>query len=143
MRRAQYRLARAEGDAEDAECVVHYFGPGQGGMVEANVSRWLGQFAQPDGRPTAPGSGGAKVAKLTANGLAVTVVEAQGTYASGSMMPGAAPSAPKPGWALLGAIAETKSGPWFFKLTGPQKSTQKWRGSFDALVASLQSQPTP
>jgi hypothetical protein len=140
MRRAQYRLARAEGDAEDAECIVHYFGPGQGGMVEANVSRWLSQLAQPDGRATADV---AKVEKRAVNGVTVTVVEASGTYAPGAMGPMQTAPEPKAGWALVGAIVETPSGPWFFKLTGPQKTAQKWRASFDALVASLQPEKHP
>ena len=43
MRRAQYRLAREEGDAEDAELTVFYF-PGQGGAIQANIDRWVGMF---------------------------------------------------------------------------------------------------
>ena len=30
--------------AGDAETVVFYFGPGQGGGVESNIARWAGQF---------------------------------------------------------------------------------------------------
>jgi len=64
----------------------------------------------------------------------VTVVRAEGTYASG--MPGG-PTTPKPGWALLGAIAEGPSGAVFFKLTGPKKGVAAARPAFEALVASL------
>ena len=39
MRKAQYRLARAQGDGEDGECVVYFFGAGGGGGVEANLER--------------------------------------------------------------------------------------------------------
>ncbi len=49
MRKAQYRLPRAEGDAEDAECVVYYFGAQGGGGLEANIERWCSQFEQVDG----------------------------------------------------------------------------------------------
>jgi hypothetical protein len=43
MRRAQYRVT---GEAGDGECVVFYFGPGQGGDAQANAERWAGQFEQ-------------------------------------------------------------------------------------------------
>ncbi len=49
MRRAQYRVPAESGDGE---CVVFYFGPGQGGGAQANADRWAGQFEQPDGRPS-------------------------------------------------------------------------------------------
>jgi hypothetical protein len=29
---------------QDAECVVYFFGEGQGGSPEANIARWKGQF---------------------------------------------------------------------------------------------------
>jgi len=60
MRAAQYTVG-------DAECVVYFFGPGQGGTVEANIARWSGQFAAPDGKPAA-----AKVTKSNVHGLPVT-----------------------------------------------------------------------
>ena len=46
MRFAQYRVP---GPAGDGECVVFYFGPGQGGDPMANAVRWAGMFTQPDG----------------------------------------------------------------------------------------------
>ena len=45
MRTAEYFV---EGD-ESALMTVFYFGAGQGGSVEANVNRWVGQMQQPDG----------------------------------------------------------------------------------------------
>jgi len=49
MRVAQYALPRAAGDTEDGELIVYFFG-GQGGSVQANLDRWVGQMEQPDGR---------------------------------------------------------------------------------------------
>ena len=40
MRAATYMV-------DGAECVVYFFGAGQGGSIEANVERWKGQFRQP------------------------------------------------------------------------------------------------
>ena len=51
MRAASYTIPPAAGDSEGGECVVYYFGSGQGGGVEANIKRWIGQFTAPDGGP--------------------------------------------------------------------------------------------
>jgi hypothetical protein len=57
-----------------AECVVYFFGKGQGGTVETNLARRRGQFTL-NGQP-AP----AKSAKKTAHGLNVTTMDVRGTY---------------------------------------------------------------
>ena len=44
MRAAQFGVL-GKGGKPVGECVFFYFGPGQGGGVQANVQRWLGQFA--------------------------------------------------------------------------------------------------
>ena len=49
MRVAQYKLPKADGDAEDASLVLYYFGAAQGGSTQANVERWINQIKQPDG----------------------------------------------------------------------------------------------
>jgi hypothetical protein len=136
MRQAQYAAPKVACDTEDAELVVFYFGPGQGGKVDDNLTRWYGQFTQPDGGSTRDQ---AKIDKRTVNGLNVTTVQVQGTFDGGGMM-GQSASGPKPGWALLGAIAETPAGPWFFKMTGPAKTVAAARAPFDALVASFKLQ---
>src|SRR5205814_10669290 len=43
MRLATYVIA-GHGGTDDAQCAVYFFGPGQGGDVEANLSRWRGEF---------------------------------------------------------------------------------------------------
>src|SRR3982750_2494524 len=63
MRVVTYRIA---GDVEPAELGVFFFGSGgQGGSVDANVQRWIGQFA--------PESGSAKPSQRveTINGIRV------------------------------------------------------------------------
>src|SRR2546421_3675356 len=77
MRVAQYKLPKAEGDAEDASLVVYYFGPAQGGSVDANIDRWISQMEQPSsGSPKEK----AKTQTLTVNGLKVTTVDVAGNY---------------------------------------------------------------
>ena len=134
MRRAQYRLPKVDGDREDAQVVVFYFG-GSGGSVQANVDRWVGMFTKEDGTPAADAS---KVSKKQVNGLPVTIVDVSGTYNSQSMGPmGSAQgsdSASKPHFRMLAAVAETSTGPWFIRLTGPKNTVDKWEKSFFTFV---------
>src|ERR671910_905259 len=63
MRAATYTIPAAAGGGT-AECVVNYFGPGQGGSVAANVERWRGQVLGADGKPAT-----AKIDKRTVRGV--------------------------------------------------------------------------
>lgn len=132
MRAATYRIPALKTDPEAAELGVFYFGQGEGGGVDANVQRWLGQFTKPDGSPAAPS---ATVKKETIKGLPVTTVDVKGTYAGGGPMMGA--TASKPGFRLLGAIVEGPQGAVFFKLTGPEKTVGSAEKPFRKLLESL------
>ncbi|WP_437738624.1 hypothetical protein [Sorangium sp. So ce1335] len=126
MRKATYRIKRAAGDPEDAELSVMP----AGGSVDANITRWVGQFSEKS-------ADSPKRSELKVNDIKVTVVEVKGTFA-GSGMPGMPVSDPKAKHALLGAIAEMPSGDlWFFKMTGPEKTVTGARADFDKLVNSL------
>jgi hypothetical protein len=76
MRVAEFTLPRAAGDAEDAQLIVYYFG-GQGGSIDANIERWVGQMQQADGQPS---SAVAKRETRKVNGLTLTLVDVSGTY---------------------------------------------------------------
>jgi hypothetical protein len=132
MRVAEWSLGKADGDQEDASAVVFHF-PGMGGGVQANLDRWYTQFEQPDGRPT---SEVARVSSRTVADLRVTITDVSGTFSGGGMM-GGAPSTPQPNFRMVAAIVETDAGPWFFKLTGPGRTVERWRASFDQFVVSL------
>ncbi len=130
MRRATYVVPRAAGDSEDGELGVFYFGPGEGGAIDANVKRWVGQFS---------GVAESKVRRenRAANGLKQHTVEIDsGTFASG--MPGM-DTKPKPGFGLIGGIVESPSGPVFFKLTGPSKTVRAAEPAFYALLDSVKA----
>lgn len=125
MRAAQYV-------AGDAECVVYFFGPGQGGTVDANIARWSSQFAGADGKP-AP----SKVTKSMVHGLPVTRMDVSGTYTASG---GAAVTSqtPKAGNRMLAAIVEGPGGNLFVKFSGPAKTIAAQTAAFDALIASFQ-----
>lgn len=125
MRKATYKVAKADGDPEDAELAISQ----AGGGVDANVERWSKQFEKGASDTT-------RREERTVGELKVTIVELTGTFASG--MPGADTS-PKTDWAMLGAIVETQPQTTFFKLTGPKKTVMAAKADFDKLVASLRA----
>jgi hypothetical protein len=130
LRLAQYRVP---GSGGDAECIVFYFGPGQGGDPMANARRWAGQFRQPDGSPSLDRM---TMSDLDSSSVPVRLVEITGTYDGGMTMT-AAPPEEKPGYMLLGAIAQGADAPWFFKLTGPEATVRAERDSFIRMMRSL------
>lgn len=133
MRLATYAVPPAAGDADAGECGVYYFGQGQGGSVDANLDRWIGQFSQADGKPS---KAAAKVATRTIHSLKVTTVDVSGAY-SGMGGPRAPQGPPKPGYRLLGAIVEGPQGSVFFKFAGPSKTVAQNQMGFEKMLLSL------
>ncbi|MBS2013670.1 MAG: hypothetical protein JST00_12320 [Deltaproteobacteria bacterium] len=118
MRLATYKIPGPDGDAEVSVSQA-------GGSIEANATRWIGQF-DAEAQRTAK-----KTTKKVA-GFEVTIVEVQGNYSGGM---GGAGGGPHVG--LLGAIVATPGMPHFFKITGPEKTVASARAELDALLASL------
>ena len=135
MRKAQFSLPRASGDSEDGELTVFYFGMGQGGSTEANISRWIGQVSQPDGSSSRDK---AKIRQSEVSGFRMTLVDVSGTLRA-SNMPGVPQRPARPGYRLLGAVLESSQGPWFFKLVGPEKTISRWAESFRQFIESAKS----
>ena len=129
LRRAQFRL---RGPGGEAECVVFYFGPGQGGDAQANAERWVGQFAPSGGDSPTPRPA---TRKVTVNGLAVLLVEASGTYVGG--MAGGPPGPALADFMLLGAIVGGPDANWFFKATGPRATLEQHRVAFERMIRSV------
>jgi len=132
MRKAEYLLP-GEG-AGDGSLAVFYFGPNQGGGVDANIERWYGQFTQPDGGST---KDRARRWNKEVRGMTVTLIDIQGTFNPGGMGMGAAPE-PMDGYRMLGAVVESPVGAFFFKLTGPQATLEHWNEAFEQYIDSMQ-----
>ena len=132
MRVAQFTLPRADGDDDDAELVVYYFG-GSGGSVDANMQRWVGQMQQPDGTSS---SAVAKRETRHVNGLTVTLLDVTGTYIA-ETAPGASSHHHNANYRLRAGVVETSNGPYYIKLTGPQKTVARWDRAFNEFVASM------
>ena len=135
MRVAEFTLPRAAGDAEDAQLIVYYFG-GQGGSIDANIQRWVGQMQQADGQPS---SAVAKRETRKVNGLTLTLVDVSGTYIA-EMAPGAAAHHNQPHYRLRAGVIETSNGPYFVKLTGPEGTVTKWDRAYNQFVSSFKLQ---
>ncbi|HEY7056324.1 MAG TPA: hypothetical protein VH458_07365 [Vicinamibacterales bacterium] len=135
MRVAEFVVPRVADDREDAEVIVYYFG-GQGGRADANITRWIGQMQQPDGRPSAEV---AKRETRTVNGLNASIVEVAGTFVA-EVRPGASEHFNKPAYRMRAAVVETPAGPYFVKLTGPDKTVTAAVHAFDQFLESMHVQ---
>ena len=124
MRKAQVLLSSQDGDSEDGELAVFYFGTGSAGSIDANLDRWRGQMKGAEG----------DTKKSSLNGLAVTTLDITGTYvSSGPMMQG---GETKPDFRMIASIVESPAGAYYFKLTGPQKTIAHWHVSFTQFTNS-------
>ncbi len=133
VRAAQYVIPHAAEDTDDAELILFFFGASKGGGVDDNLTRWYGQFTQPDGRP----SRDAAVRTIrTVNGLHVTAVDLAGTYV-GAQMPGGEKPEPRARFRMLAAVIEGDGGPWFLKAVGPAATMAQAKDAFDRLHESL------
>jgi hypothetical protein len=131
MRAATYTIEPAAGDTASAECVVYFFGAGQGGSVKDNLDRWKGQMVAPGGKPTE-----AKIAKRAIHGLTVTTIDASGDY-TGMGGPMASSKSMLSNYRLLGAIIEGAGGNVFIKFTGPAKTIVASEAKFEQLLNSF------
>lgn len=118
MRKAQLNIT---GDGGTAEVTFFYFGPGQGGSVQANVDRWIGQFQD----------GYSDTQTETEGSTEITFVKAEGTFLSG--MPGT-PSTPLTGYAMRGAILASSEGDVYVKMTGPEGLVKTSAPAFEKMV---------
>ena len=133
MRVADFTLPRAAADAEDATATLYFFG-GTGGSIQANLDRWIGQIAQPDGTPSSAVARSTKLASTS--GLSITHVDLTGTYVA-EVTPGSAERHNKPGFRLRAAVVETPDGPYFVKVVGPAATLAKWDAAISSFLRSL------
>jgi hypothetical protein len=133
MRLLQFTVPAAD-EAGAAELVVYYFGPGQGGSLDANVSRWASQFSSGDG-PVEP-----VITPLTGN-LPATLVELTGSYARGV---GVGPVGDAlPNRTLLAGVVETPRGNLYPQLYGPSDVVAKHKTDFVSFITGISQDPSP
>ncbi len=127
MRAGQLVYKQKSQYLEDVEMVIYFFGEGQGGGIEANINRWVGQF---QGTPEK------KIEKKTLGDREVTFLAASGTYMQSSGGPFSGNKTAKPDSMMLAAILPSSKGAVFLKLTGPKKSVEAMKAAFDEFAAS-------
>ena len=128
---AQYKLPKAEGDKEDAQLVIYYFGATEGGSASANIERWISQVEQPEGTSEKP-----RTETFPVNGLKISSVDVAGTYIA-EMAPGSTERHNDPNYRLRAAVIETPKGSYYLKLVGPQKTVERWAPEIDKFVRSF------
>lgn len=129
MRLAQYAVPAAHGGVAASLAV---FG-GTMGSVDDNISRWIGQFSQPDGSDSED-----KAQRWTLQsrgGLEATLVDVAGTYNGGMGMSG---GEAEPDFRVLGAIVHTGSEYLYLKLIGPAAEVADVEQAFKDMVLSMQ-----
>ncbi|MBA3314646.1 MAG: hypothetical protein M3552_07690 [Planctomycetota bacterium] len=125
LRLAQFVVPAAEDDELPTEMVVSFFG-GAGGGVDANIGRWVGQFA--DGRK-------ATVTKGTSMQGTYYFVDVRGTYKMPIGPPIQGRTQDLPNAQMRGIILEREGqGNYFLKLAGPEKTVSAQE---EALRASI------
>jgi hypothetical protein len=128
MRLAQYQVPAAHG-GESASLAV-FAGPM--GTIDDNVTRWIGQFSQPDGSDSA-----SKARRWTLHGeggIAATLVDVSGTFGGGMGGDG-----PVESYRMLGAIVTSGSTTLYLKLTGPAVEMADLEQPFEQMIASMRS----
>jgi hypothetical protein len=131
LRQGQFRLAKAEGDKEDAEVAI-FLSPGGGG-VDANLKRQIAAFQPADGKDKV----GEKQEKIKVGSYDAVLQEVTGTFLK-KPFPMAQKGTPMPNYKQLYVIFETKDGTigslW---LRGPEKTVEKHRKGFEDWVKAF------
>jgi hypothetical protein len=132
MRLAEYVVAPLPSapNAGGAEVIVYFFGKGQGGNVQANLTRWKAQFSTTDGSPVPE-----TITRDSTGAFPITFAEYGGIYARGIGAGDAANA--KPGQTLLAGIAETPRGTLFIQLFGPTARVVAERATLMRFVRGL------
>ena len=123
----EFAVPAVEDDPADGRVTVM----SAGGSVEENIQRWIGQFTQPDGSPTADK---AKVESLTVAGHNGRLVDISGTYHESRGMMG--PSVERPDYRMLAAIISVEGGNYFVKFYGPKKTVDSQADAFREMIES-------
>jgi hypothetical protein len=125
----QFALPKADGDKNDAELLVFFFGTGSGGSTTDNIKRWKATFAAPPGKEIDDVT---KVDTFKVGDVEMTYVQISGTYLA--KFPPFDPNAkvtPKDNYRFIGVVFDSKNGPYFLRLTGPARTVEANKKGFD------------
>jgi hypothetical protein len=131
----EFAVPAAKGDSQDGRITVM----GAGGSVDANIDRWIGQFAQPDGSET-KNQVAQSDRKQSIAGAEVRFVDLSGTFHdSPAPFDPSSKAVEREGYRMLAVIVATpKSGNYFIKFYGPKKTVADHADEFRKMVDHLQ-----
>lgn len=116
MRLVEYEVPAKDGDKSPGEFVIFHFG-GQGGGLEENITRWVGQ-TEPEGRKVKLTSGKSPKGDYT-------LVDVTGTYKKSIGPPIQQKTQRMEGWRVINVYLNCPGGPYFFKIDGPAKTVEQ------------------
>jgi hypothetical protein len=126
----EFEIPKAEGDELPGRVTVM----GAGGGVEANVSRWKGQFKSDEGEVKAD----LKQSKVADQD--VHFVDIKGTYVDKPSPFAQTPGVDRANYRMIGAIITTEGGgQYFVKAYGPAKTMEKAQPAFQKMVEGLKA----
>jgi hypothetical protein len=131
----QFIIPKSEGDKDDAQLIVFFFGAGQGGGIEANIQRWKNMVKPAEG---AKESDTYKTTESKVGDVKVTMFEANGTYMfkKRAFDPNEKPE-PRPDYRMVAVIFESKNGPYYFRMYGPQKTMEANKKGFEDWIKNF------
>jgi hypothetical protein len=131
MRQAEFIYGPIAGEADSATMTVYYFGPTQGGNVEDNLMRWIGQMSPVEGEPVRT--------EFEVDSMKAHLVEVEGTYNSSMGGPMSGATEAHENYRMAAVVLETPQGNVFFKLTGPDKTAGEMISDFRGMLAAITS----
>ncbi len=137
VRKAQYELAGPD-TSDVASLVVYYFGPGGAGNLQANIDRWVGQFADSDGQPPQEQS---RVTARNVAGMQIHSVDVSGQYIA-QITPGSDERHDEPDYRMVAAVIETPDGRYYIKAVGPRRTIDQHARSITTFLDSVRHDPT-
>ena len=126
MRKAEFEVPDPAGGGA-GHCTFYHFGPGRGGSVDANMTRWREQFQEPAQQIKA------EVERKSFGRNVLHYFQASGTFLAGR------PGGPKravPDHTLMAAIIESAEGHVFIRFVASDALAGRARRDFRRMVES-------
>ena len=137
MRMAQAMIPAAKDDKADAEMVVFFFGEGGGGDLKANMGRWKGMFAPPEGKKIDDVSKESEF-KLLDDKVTVNALEVEGTYkAKARPFDPNSPVVENKDYKMINYVINCEKGPYFVRVTGPAKTIDARKAEILAWIKGM------
>lgn len=130
-RHAVFELPPAKGDSKAAELIIF---KGFGGDAEANINRWKGQFAPPEGKKI---EDVAKVTETKVGGFPATRLDVHGSYID-KVRPMAKEGIKRPNYRMIALHVEGKDNIYHIRFYGPENTVKRHEKEFNDWLNSFE-----